>query len=66
MCSHSLRGTLSKSGSRRVERNLFFIVYGPSGSKIRGFKIGPENAKVDFVTEASAQLCKNWKDFEDF
>jgi len=49
-----------------VERNLFFIVYGPSGSKIRGFKIGPENAKVDFVTEASAQLCKNWKDFEDF
>lgn len=32
---------------------LFFSVYGPSGSKIRGFKIGPENAKVDFVTEAS-------------
>jgi hypothetical protein len=30
-----------------------FIVYGPSGSKIRGFKIGPENAKVDFVTEAT-------------
>ena len=29
------------------------IVYGPSGSKIRGFKIGPENAKVDFVTEAT-------------
>lgn len=32
---------------------FFFIVYGPSGSKIRGFKIGPENAKVDFVTEAT-------------
>lgn len=30
-----------------------FIVYGPSGSKIRGFNIGPDNAKVDFVTEAT-------------
>jgi hypothetical protein len=30
-----------------------FIVYGPSGSKIRGFKIGPENANVNFVTKAT-------------
>ena len=32
-------------------RQLVAVVYGPSGSKIRGFRIGPDDAKLDFVTE---------------
>jgi enterochelin esterase-like enzyme len=35
------------------EAEFAFNVYDPSGSKIRGFEIGPENAKVNFVTEAT-------------
>jgi enterochelin esterase-like enzyme len=29
------------------------IVYGPSGNKVRGFEVGPDDAKVGFVTEVS-------------
>jgi enterochelin esterase-like enzyme len=32
---------------------LVLIVYGPSGSKIRGFKVGPQEEKLNFVTETT-------------